>query len=348
MATGNIGPTAHGASDQFYGDSDADENPFEHDDASSHDVVSNNAQNNTPPQQQSTALQGQVKPFTITPRIPATTNTMPAAAFAQDRWQAFPSSTPNVLPFPTTVTTNRGSNVGTNYYGSSGMATGASTAPNMLARRLHHRTAAMPSSVQDVDMVDTEVETETEGETENEESGTEDEGNSANRAGYMSSRTAASALLPARADWSNNSEADWVSLINLEVRNARAGQADPHALRQLLRKAGFVPPSLRKDIWRLLILGRVNARTGRSGGSTTADIRALDAAILSTELNLDNQRVVRVDVERTRPALEQFKKPRVKNMLARVLTHHCKTHGLGYKQVSGDIPFARSWLVLLL
>ncbi|CAN0427100.1 unnamed protein product, partial [Ectocarpus sp. 13 AM-2016] len=58
----------------------------------------------------------------------------------------------------------------------------------------------------------------------------------------------------------------------------------------------------------------------------------LDAAILSTDLDLENQRVVRVDVERTRPALDQFKRPRVKNLLAKILTYHCKTHGLGYKQ----------------
>ncbi|CAM9834029.1 unnamed protein product, partial [Ectocarpus sp. 13 AM-2016] len=67
----------------------------------------------------------------------------------------------------------------------------------------------------------------------------------------------------------------------------------------------------------------------------------LDAAILSTDLDLENQRVVRVDVERTRPALDQFKRPRVKNLLARILTYHCKTHGLGYKQGMHEVlaPF---------
>ncbi|CAN0362111.1 unnamed protein product, partial [Ectocarpus sp. 8 AP-2014] len=71
------------------------------------------------------------------------------------------------------------------------------------------------------------------------------------------------------------------------------------------------------------------------------DVTALDAAILSTDLDLENQRVVRVDVERTRPALDQFKRPRVKNLLARILTYHCKTHGLGYKQGMHEVlaPF---------
>ncbi|CAM9684777.1 unnamed protein product, partial [Ectocarpus fasciculatus] len=98
-------------------------------------------------------------------------------------------------------------------------------------------------------------------------------------------------------------------------------------MRQLLRKAAFIPAFLRKDIWRLLILGRVEAGGGKGEGS--GDVLALDAAILSTDLDLENQRVVRVDVERTRPALDQFKRPRVKNLLARILTYHCKTHGLG-------------------
>ncbi|CAM9232514.1 unnamed protein product, partial [Laminaria digitata] len=134
-----------------------------------------------------------------------------------------------------------------------------------------------------------------------------------------------------------NDEGDWVALIDHQLENARSGHADAHAMRQLLRKAGFIPASRRKDVWRLLILGRVEACAHGSG----EDILALDAAILSTELDLDNQRVVRVDVDRTRPALEQFKRPRVKNMLARVLTHHCKTNGLGYKQGMHEVlaPF---------
>lgn len=145
---------------------------------------------------------------------------------------------------------------------------------------------------------------------------------------------------PTTAEWSTIEEKEWVRCIDHELRNANAGKTDAHAMRYLLRKAGFVPGSLRKDVWRLLILGRVGvgAGGGNANGSGVAqrEMLALDAAILSTELDLDNQRVVRVDVERTRTTLEQFKRPRVKNMLARLLTHHCKKHGVGYKQVKPE------------
>ncbi|CAM9151139.1 unnamed protein product, partial [Scytosiphon promiscuus] len=151
---------------------------------------------------------------------------------------------------------------------------------------------------------------------------------------------AAAAAAAAAADWSANPERGWIKLIERQLKNASAGQPDPHAMRQLLRKAGFIPASLRKDVWRLLILGRVEA-TAVGGGSSAEAVLDLDVEILSTELDLENQRVVRVDVERTRTALEQFKRPRVKNMLARVLTHFCKTHGLGYKQGMHEVlaPF---------
>ena len=181
-----------------------------------------------------------------------------------------------------------------------------------------------------VDMEDTEVETETEteGETENED----------DKVTYPAySATAADGALEMAVERSTKEEREWENRIGRQVRNARAGKTDPPAMRRLLQKAGFVPASLRKDVWRLLILGRVDAGVGGStaaeAGIAQRDVLELDAAILSTELDLDNQRVVRVDVERTRPALEQFKRPRVKNMLARVLTHHCKTYGVGYKQV---------------
>lgn len=163
-------------------------------------------------------------------------------------------------------------------------------------------------------------EVETEVETENEDSGNEyDDGQ-----GRVAPAAAAAATSTA-AGGEEEQQQWWVNLIVQQLH-----RSDPHAMRQLLRKAAFIPAFLRKDVWRLLILGRVEA----GGGKDEGDVTALDAAILSTDLDLENQRVVRVDVERTRPALDQFKRPRVKNLLARILTYHCKTHGLGYKQVS--------------
>lgn len=281
--------TAHGASDVFYGDSDAgsqaadseseDENPFlevaEYRSKVEHSVRSEHG------------AQGR-----------------PAAAVTstQGQFQAFPS---DATGFPTIVGSGSTSYGDTTSTLNPGGGTRSGSSLN-----------------------DTMSEVETECETENENSGSEGgEGGGGGGGGRGEPARAAS-----KADWSNNVEEDWVKLIEHQLKNARAGRPDAHAMRHLLRKAGFIPESLRKDVWRLLILGRVDAAA--VDGSDAGDVLALDVAILSTELDLENQRVVRVDVERTRPALDQFKRPRVKNMLARVLTHHCKTHGLGYKQAS--------------
>lgn len=263
----------------------------------------------------------------------------PSTAFPRGlRWQAFPSSVPTAFDSHPAFIPAYSATAGRNVEGN-----------NPVADRL----AALPV----IDSIGSEVETETEGETETEdgvESGSDEEeghrdvvhrrssinniGSSRNNAYNGSGCNTTSGSSPTTAG-----EEEHIALIDAELNNAQAGQPDPHAMRLLLRKMGYVPPSRRKDIWRLLILGRVEATgvqpsVGAGGGTRysyayPSDMIALEAAILSTDLDLDNQRVVRVDVERTRPALEQFKRPRVKNLLTRVLTHHCKANGLGYKQV---------------
>lgn len=254
------------------------------------------------------------------------------------RWQAFPSTVPTAFESQPAFIPAFSATAGSNVEGN-----------NLVADRL----AALPV----IGSIGSEVETETEGETETEdggESGSDEEeghrdvahrrstinkiGSSRNNAYNGSGGNTTSSGSPATAG-----EEEHIALIDAELNNAHAGKPDPHAMRLLLRKIGYVPPSRRKDIWRLLILGRVEATGVRpsvgAGGGTRysytypSDMIALEAAILSTDLDLDNQRVVRVDVERTRPALEQFKRPRVRNLLTRVLTHHCKANGLGYKQV---------------
>lgn len=284
--------TAHGASDGFYGDSDAgsqvadseseDENPFlEVPERAGRSSVEHSVRGGEHGAQQAGR---------------------PAATFAQGIFPSFPSNENAATSFLTI--TGSGS---TSYGDTSSIL---------------DRAGGVTRSDTDVTM----SEVETEGETETEDSGSEGGGRRAGGRGEPPARAAA------KADWSNNSEEDWVNLIEEQLKNASAGRPDAHAMRHVLRKAGFVPEFLRKDVWRLLILGRVDAAA--ADGTGAGDVLALDVAILSTELDLENQRVVRVDVERTRPALDQFKRPRVKNMLARVLTHHCKTHGLGYKQAS--------------
>lgn len=296
--------------DEFYGDSDADENPFEPNlpSPSDGDVFD---PSNTPHLSDVSVRDRLLN--TGSQEIAHTSQPHMGANVAHGlHWQGLPGS---IIPaagghnsFPPLAGTNA-----------------APERPNqtlseMVARRtrpLHDKPLA-PG----IEIVGTEVETETEGETECDHSASDRDGEKTSTA----------------EEWVTN-EQDWTVPIDVQLKAAQVGKADPHALRLLLRKAGFVPASRRKDIWRLLILGRVEPgmRTSTSTGfpDSPSEILALEAAILCTDLDLDNQRVVRVDVERTRPALEQFKRPRVKNLLTRVLTHHCKTHGLGYKQVGG-------------
>lgn len=368
MATpGSQASTLLVSSEDFYGDSDADENPFEHDEASAHGGVisndyipaavihvDNDSRNNNPFAE--AAVGGKLNPYTaaVPPKIATATvmnpTTFPAAPSVQDRRQWHYSRPSPTLSFPTFTESTKNTSSSSSSFSGTTAFNSSSTVParsfpntNSLQRGFR-RTAPSTTYPSYVDMVDdTEVETETEGDTENDESASEDEqsgGNHRSNNSTLNSGLAGGRATSSKMDWSNNSEQDWVALIDQELKNARTGEADPHALRKLLRKAGFVPPSRRKDVWRLLILGRVEAGLGGGkvrGAASTTDILALEAAIWSTDLDLDNQRVVRVDVERTRPALEQFKRPRVKHMLARVLTHHCKTAGVGYKQVNGDV-----------
>lgn len=340
------GGTGAATSDEFYGDSDADENPFEHDDDppppgsaaqkyySSLFVSSNSPDSSVTDAVAIAASQQSVSRDSFrgmglgVSAAPTTTTTsigaLPWGSNAQQG--GFPSNSSAATSFPTIV----GGDV---HYGAGSV--GAVRSNNRISSNKYDRAGSML----DINMVDTEVETETEGETENEES--DDENYLSNRNGKNHGIT--SSGVSSLSDWSRHGEKEWIALIDQNLKRARMGQADALEMRQLLRRAGFVPASRRKDIWRLLILGRVEPSTGGGGNGITSsrvDLLALDASILSTELDMDNQRVVRVDVERTRPTLDQFKRPRVKNMLARVLTHHCKTQGLGYKQVRGHPSFS--------
>eukprot|EP00903_Cladosiphon_okamuranus_P017566 g16180.t1 len=302
---------ARGASDMFYGDSDAgsqvadseseDENPFL-------DIPAHRAGPNVPTMRAGGGNGG--GGHCSTAQAPPAVVAAATTTFTQGPFQAFPPME----------------------YAAAGLPTITGSGSTRCGNILNNRGGVLERTDTDVTM----SEVETEGETENEDSGSEGGGGGE---GGGARRGEPPARAATKADWPNNSEEDWLNLIEHQLKNAKAGRPDAHAMRQVLRKAGFVPEFLRKDVWRLLILGRVDAAA--ADGTGAGDVLALDVAILSTELNLENQRVVRVDVERTRPALEQFKRPRVKNMLARVLTHHCKTHGLGYKQGMHEVlaPF---------
>jgi hypothetical protein len=105
---------------------------------------------------------------------------------------------------------------------------------------------------------------------------------------------------------------------------------DLEAVKASLRRSGFVNPRDRKLVYRLLLLGRGDGYSARAG--TQPSIAALESSIMNTELDLANQRVIRADVERTRPNLPHFKDQATKDLLSRILTHFCKERGMTYKQ----------------
>lgn len=345
-------PQVHVASVEtaFYGDSDCDENPFAPPEEqplqrqySASEAPFDDEQNRRPAfLLESTAAAGPSANTSVT-MIPRRAPGRPATVFPRGlHWQAFPSSVPSAFEaqsFPTVTGVVAASSGNNNQNKTTSSVGGLVAGSNYVFQdRL---------VVPGIETMGSEVETETEGETEGDETCSE-EGGDDSRPRYSTAANATTAEERIRNNMNSvvNSitvrEEDCISLVDAELRHAAAGRADPHAMRLLLRKAGYIPPSRRKDVWRLLILGRVEpgTRVGSNSSNKTnncpGNTSALDAAILSTDLDLDNQRVVRVDVERTRPALEQFKRPRVKNLLTRVLTHHCKKNGLGYKQVRSD------------
>ncbi|CAM9583909.1 unnamed protein product, partial [Phaeothamnion confervicola] len=116
-------------------------------------------------------------------------------------------------------------------------------------------------------------------------------------------------------------------------------------IQELCRRAGRIPSEQRRDVWRLLLLGNVVGAVGGdgagNGGGNAHGSRLLEEAIMTTALDLENQRVVRVDVERTRRDLPQFHNESVRDLLTRILVYHCKQAGVGYKQGMHEVlaPF---------
>lgn len=53
---------------------------------------------------------------------------------------------------------------------------------------------------------------------------------------------------------------------------------------------------------------------------------------LSSHSDLYNQRVVRADIDRTRPTVERFQSLVLKHDMETILTLYCKLHNLSYKQ----------------
>ncbi len=99
--------------------------------------------------------------------------------------------------------------------------------------------------------------------------------------------------------------------LRLELQQRR-----PSALRvqKICRNGlkGRLPPDLRADIWQLLL------------GVDSKDRFLLDDSIRDTTQDLDNQRVIRVDAQRTRADVEYFRNPEVELLVSKLLTYYCK------------------------
>jgi hypothetical protein len=106
--------------------------------------------------------------------------------------------------------------------------------------------------------------------------------------------------------------------------------------------------------------GSIYTRSGASTPSVPDEVTPLDRASLwkthlrytssqspfppsSADVRLDepNQRVIRVDCERTRATVEGFRSPETQEWMEAILTHYCKTHGVHYKQGMNEVlaPF---------
>ncbi|CAM9408876.1 unnamed protein product, partial [Chrysoparadoxa australica] len=124
--------------------------------------------------------------------------------------------------------------------------------------------------------------------------------------------------------------------LRLDLMAANPALADPETIRLLCQSAGHIPESRRQEVWRLLLIGRVKGYSELGQGP-----KALSEEIMGTSLDLENQRVIRVDVLRTRPSVEQFKREDTRAILSAVLTYYCKERNVGYKQGMHEVlaPF---------
>jgi len=92
---------------------------------------------------------------------------------------------------------------------------------------------------------------------------------------------------------------------------------------------GKIPDRFRADVWQLLL------------GTENKDRFLLDDSIRDTKQDLENQRVIKVDAQRTRADVKLFKTDDVQDLVARLLTFYCKRKGIKYKQGLNEVlaPF---------
>ncbi|GBG29182.1 TBC1 domain family member 23 [Hondaea fermentalgiana] len=76
-------------------------------------------------------------------------------------------------------------------------------------------------------------------------------------------------------------------------------------------------------------------------GTESKDRFLLDDSIRDTKQDLENQRVIRVDAQRTRADVEIFRTEEMQLLVSRLLTFYCKRKGIKYKQGLNEVlaPF---------
>jgi len=90
-----------------------------------------------------------------------------------------------------------------------------------------------------------------------------------------------------------------------------------------------IPNACRSDVWQLLL------------GTESKDRFLLDDSIRDTKQDLENQRVIRVDAQRTRADVAVFRTEEMQALVSRLLTFYCKRKGIRYKQGLNEVlaPF---------
>ena len=108
---------------------------------------------------------------------------------------------------------------------------------------------------------------------------------------------------------------------------------DIDRLRALCKTQG-IPDQYRGNVWKVHAATShrqiAHSRTQALLGVKDNEGEPLSAWAAS--LDLPNQRVIRVDVERTRQELPEFHKQDTRDRLERLLTYYCKKRGAKYKQ----------------
>jgi len=102
-------------------------------------------------------------------------------------------------------------------------------------------------------------------------------------------------------------------------------------VRKLCRQGldGCIPGPFRVDVWQILL------------GIESKHRFLLDDSIRDTKQDLENQRVIRVDAERTRADLAEFRTPEMQLLVSKLLTFYCKRKNIKYKQGLNEVlaPF---------